>query len=267
MRKALIFGFVFLVLATLAFIGWRFLYLPAQFEVAEMEPLPAPPPPEPPSLPAEPATTHPLIAEEAPAVATTAVDDSDSIFTKFVTSLFKSARLPDFIYPDRMLRRFVATVDNLPRKELSARLRPVKPAQGMFLVDNQGGILSIAPENNARYERYVRALESIDVAAAVKFYATHYALFQKAYQELGYPKGHFNNRLFEAIDDMLAAPTLKSPVSLLQPKVLYRYADPDLENRSAGQKIMMRMGTANAARVSAVLREVRAELVRYSKPQ
>jgi hypothetical protein len=158
-------------------------------------------------------------------------------------------------------------VDNLPRKELPARLRPVKPAQGMFLVDNQGGILSISPENDARYERYVRALESIDVAAAVNFYATHYALFQKAYQELGYPKGNFNNRLFEAIDDMLAAPTLKSPTSLLQPKVLYRYADPDLENRSAGQKIMMRIGTANAARVGAVLRKVRAELVRYGRPQ
>lgn len=266
MRKALIFGLVFLVLATLAFIGWRLLYLPAQFEVAEMEPRPLPQQ-QPPSLPTEPETTHPLIAEEAPAVATTTVDDSDSIFTTFVASLFKSARLPDFIYSDRMLRRCVATVDNLPRKELSAHLRPVKPAQGMFLADNHGGILSIAPENDARYERYVRALESIDVASAVKFYATHYALFQKAYQELGYPKGNFNNRLFEAIDDMLAAPTLKSPISLLQPKVLYRYADSDLENRSAGQKIMMRIGTANAARVGAVLRAVREELVRYSKPQ
>lgn len=266
MRKALIFGLVFLVLATLAFIGWRALYLPAQFEVAEMEPLPTPRP-QPQSLPAEPETTHPVIAEEAPGVATTTVDDSDSVFTKFLVSLFKSARLPDFIYSDRMLRRFVATVDNLPRKELSAHLRPVKPVQGMFLADNQGGALSISPKNDARYEHYVRALESIDVTAAVKFYVTHYALFQKAYQELGYPKGQFNNRLFEAIDDMLATPVLKSPTRLLQPNVLYHYADPDLENRSAGQKIMMRMGATNAARVNAVLRKVRAELVRYEKPQ
>jgi len=43
--------------------------------------------------------------------------------------------------------------------------------------------------------------------------------------------------------------------------VLYAYADPDLEARSAGQKIMMRMGADNEAKVKAKLRELRRALV------
>jgi hypothetical protein len=35
-----------------------------------------------------------------------------------------------------------------------------------------------------------------------------------------------------------------------------------LEARSAGQKIMMRMGSENAAKVKAKLREIRSELVK-----
>lgn len=264
MRKAVIGVFVLVVLAGLAYVGWSY-YLQRQLaeQMAEApleEPAPLPPPAE----PAAPRVAHPIVADEAPVVATTTVDDSDKIFSDFVALLLKSPQLPDFVYPDRMLRRFVATVDNLPRKEMSARLRPVRPVKGMFLAEkSDSGELHIAVENEARYERYIKALESIDVAAAARFYATHYALFQKAYRDLGYPEGNFNDRLFVAIDDMLAAPVVAQPISLVQPKVLYRYADADLEGRSAGQKIMLRMGSPNAVRVKAVLGRLRTELLRY----
>ncbi len=38
------------------------------------------------------------------------------------------------------------------------------------------------------------------------------------------------------------------------------FADPELESLSAGQKIMIRMGAQNAAKVKAKLRELRREL-------
>jgi hypothetical protein len=43
--------------------------------------------------------------------------------------------------------------------------------------------------------------------------------------------------------------------------VLYQFADPELEGLSAGQKVMVRMGAENAAKVKAKLRELRRELV------
>ncbi|HWV19110.1 MAG TPA: DUF3014 domain-containing protein [Rhodocyclaceae bacterium] len=262
MRKIAKWGVALLVLLaalTGAYIAWLYWRMPVNTEEIEA---PAPPPVQPPPPVSKPETAHPLVAEEAPVVANTTVESSDDLFTRFVISLFGGSQLPDFVFPDRMLRRFVATVDNLPRKELAARIRPVKPAPGMFMADKQGDILSIAPQNEARYEHYVNALESIDVPAMVKFYASHYALFQKAYQELGYA-GNFNDRLFEAIDDLLATPKAQAPVMLVQPKVMYRFADPDMENRSAGQKIMLRMGADNSTRVKTVLTKVRAELKRY----
>ena len=94
----------------------------------------------------------------------------------------------------------------------------------------------------------------------VAFYRRHYALFQEAYVRLGYPNGYFNDRLIEVIDHLLAAPEPKGPLRLKQPKVLYEFADPELESLSAGQKMMLRIGAENRAKVKARLSELRAAL-------
>ena len=95
----------------------------------------------------------------------------------------------------------------------------------------------------------------------------YYPLFQQAYRELGYPDGYFNGiRLIVVIDHLLETPDVIEPVALTQPNVMYEYADPELESRSAGQKIMMRMGSENAARVRAKLREIRAVLTDEKLP-
>jgi hypothetical protein len=104
----------------------------------------------------------------------------------------------------------------------------------------------------------------VPARAAVEIYAQAYPLFQQAYEQLGYPGKYFNDRLVEAIDDLLAAPEVDAPLKLMQPKVLYEFADPDLETRSAGQKILIRMGKDNALKVKAKLREVRQELAAAS---
>jgi hypothetical protein len=59
-------------------------------------------------------------------------------------------------------------------------------------------------------------------------------------------------------------PELAAPVKLLRPGVLYEFADPDLETRSAGEKILLRMGPENAARVKPKLWEIRRDLLAAS---
>jgi len=56
-------------------------------------------------------------------------------------------------------------------------------------------------------------------------------------------------------------------VELSQPKVLYEYADPSLEARSAGQKILIRMGPVNESRVKTKLREIRRALTGQALPR
>ena len=209
---------------------------------------------------AEPAIRHPVERAADPALPT--LDNSDTMMRKGLSDLVGKEPFRDMVYPAQLVRRIVATVDNLPRKTAPRRVMPLQPVPGPFAAAQGDGTLTIGPPNAARYAPYVRVFETIDTGALVRAYAQAYPLFQKAYEELGFPGRYFNDRLVEAIDDMLAAPEPAGPVALVRPKVLYQFADPDLESRSAGQKVLLRMGLANAARVKAKLREIRAELIR-----
>jgi hypothetical protein len=122
-------------------------------------------------------------------------------------------------------------------------------------------------DNAARYEPYVRVLEQADPQKLVQAYVRYYPLFQKSYQDLGYPHGYFNDRLVEVIDHLLAAPDVPAPVALTQPKVLYEFSDPALESLSAGQKMMIRMGTVNESRVKTKLRAIRRALTGQTLPR
>ena len=95
--------------------------------------------------------------------------------------------------------------------------------------------------------------------ALVTLYVRHYPLFQQAYREIGYPNGHFNDRLVEAIDLMLATPEAPASLKLVQPKIFYEFADRDLEQLPAGQKLMLRIGREQReAREEAAARDSRA---------
>jgi len=227
---------------------------------------PAPPPPPvasaPAPSPAEPPASapiqHPIPEAPPPAKPLPALADSDPAAQEALASLFGAESLAKAFNTDAAVRRFVATVDNLPRKTTAARLMPVKPVPGPFAVAG-GDDPTIGGQNALRYRPYIVAMEGVPAKRLVATYVQMYPLFQAAYQELGYPNGYFNDRLVEAIDDMLAAPDVAAP-KLAQPKVLYEFADPALENLSAGQKIVVRMGPENAKRVKDKLRAIRREL-------
>jgi hypothetical protein len=228
-------------------------------------PPPAPPPPvasapEPvPAAPQPPAIAHPVPEAPPPAKPLPALAESDPTVRDELAQLFGSEALGRFFVTDGAVRRFVATVDNLPRKTTAARLMPVKPVPGAFAVAGSAGDATIDAQNALRYRPYVVAMEGVESKRLVAAYVQLYPLFQSAYQELGYPNAYFNDRLIQAIDDMLAAPEIAAP-KVVQPKVLYEFADPALENLSAGQKIMLRMGPENAKRVKDKLRAIRREL-------
>ena len=210
----------------------------------------------------QPEVRHPLPAPEPQAAAKPlpALDASDTEARRSLVDLMGSKAFTELVLPLHLVRRIVATVDNLPREAAPQRMMPLKAVPGAFATRGSGEEAVLDAANFKRYAPYVRVLESLDARALVSSYARAYPLFQRAYRELGYPAGNFNDRLVEAIDDMLAAPEIEAPVRLMRPKVLYEFADPDLETRSAGQKILVRMGAGNAARVKAKLREIRREL-------
>jgi hypothetical protein len=225
--------------------------------------------PQPPSAhketpPAPAARPAPQIQFPLPQVADSpslpTLDQSDSTMREGLASLLGRNIFEQFFQPQNVIRRIVATVDNLPREKLAARLMPVKAVAGPLLLTGAGENRVISAQNSARYLPYVLMAESVDAGRLVAIYVHHYPLFQQAYRELGYPSGYFNDRLVQVIDHLLAAPDIGGPIRLAQRKVLYEFADPELEARSAGQKILIRIGAGNAARVKAKLREIRREV-------
>ncbi|HET7670111.1 MAG TPA: DUF3014 domain-containing protein [Burkholderiales bacterium] len=209
-----------------------------------------------PALPAAPSAPLATAPKAEPEPSLPSLDNSDSMMRDRLAALIGRQAFADYFLPVALVRRIVATVDNLPRPTAPRRMMPLAGVPGVY-----------EPGNYDRYAPYVRIFEALDEQSLVRDYARAYPLFQRAYVELGYPDRQFNDRLVAAIDDLLSAPDLAASPELMRPKVHYEFADPDLETRSAGQKIMLRLGPDNAARVKAKLILIRREILAASAPR
>lgn len=210
--------------------------------------------------PAEAPIEHPVPAAgpDAPLVPLPSLADSDTVVREAIGGAAPDSGLMQYVVPENLIRHIVVTVDNLPRSRAAADKRPTTPLPGTFRVDGDELHASIDALNFQRYQPMVEALGKTDMRKLAAVYLHFYPLFQKAYQDLGYPNGYFNDRLVQAIDVLLAAPQVSAPIDLVRPNVLYVFADPALEGLPAGQKMLLRMGPDNAAVVKAKLTELRA---------
>jgi len=212
----------------------------------------------------EPQISNPLPRPEpqtgAEALPLPPLSESDDAIRESLAGPIPKQSLGDLVISKDIARRIVTTVDNLPRQRVAGRLLPVRPPAGQIITSGEGDEVTLSPANYARYAPYVKLARGIDAKQAVAVYVRFYPLFQEAYQELGYPKKYFNDRLVEVIDDLLETPDVRDAVKLTRPKVMYEFADPALEDLSAGQKVLIRMGPDNAAVIKSKLREIRREV-------
>lgn len=189
------------------------------------------------------------------------VEQSDGPILEALSGAFRADGLAEFINMQDYVKRLVITVDNLPRELVPSQMSMVQRVPGLVEVDKDGDIVTLSPRNYARYDDFVSFAESLDPRLLVSLYLRFYPLLDQTYKQIGHPTGRFHDRVIVAIDDMLAAPTPQGPIELVQPKVLYRFRDPALQQLSAGQKIMIRIGPDNAATLKKVLRRLRGELL------
>jgi len=228
------------------------------------EKAPPPPPPPPPKIARDPVRAAPVVPAPAirhplsgvAAAGLPELEQSDAPLLQALGELLARKWLV-YILGDGVIQRIVATVDNLPRERLPAGVMPLKPVPRTFVTAGKGSTLAVGARNSSRYSAHVQLVRAVDAAKLVALYVRFYPLFQRAYEALGNPSAYFNDRLVVAIDDLLAAPELTGPIKLVKSGSLYEFADPALEGRSAGQKLMVRMGGENSALVKAKLREIR----------
>jgi len=244
------------LVVVLAVGGWYFL----RHRTAAVPPAAPPASSSVAQTPPEAAIQHPLPppADAGAAGPVPPLADSDAAIRDALTQLAGADAVSSYLRPDAIIRNLVVTVDNLPRQKLAVEKRPINATAGVFLANGDELHATLDRRNFDRYKPLVTLISSLDMAKVAQVYTHFYPLFQEAYQNLGYPNGYFNDRLVQVIDVLLAAPQPSGPIELVQPNVMYTFADPALEARPAGQKLLMRMGPDNAAAIKAKLMELRA---------
>ena len=202
------------------------------------------------------------------------LEDSDTLVLDTLGGLIGKPAVGRYVVSDNVISRIVATIDTLGSRQIPAVVQVVEGPQSVFIatsndqpqeiIHNEEGDeipqFVIDPGNFDRYTPYVEMLEGVDVNELVALYRSHQPLFRQAYQQMGYADGDFDGRLAEIIDELLATPVADQPVELMKPEAYFLFTDPELEARPAGQKILLRMGNENAARVKVKLLEIRQAL-------
>lgn len=190
----------------------------------------------------------------------TTLATSDAVVRELVAEISSNPRLAAWLVNDDLIRRFVASVDNIasgvsPRSQVEF----LRPTTG-FKVDEKNGVLVIDPASYRRYDAVAQVFASLDTEGTVALYRELEPLIDDAYAEIAPAGADFNDRLDAAFDQLLAVPVLKEPARVERLILTYAWADDKLEALSDAQRQLLRMGPDNVSLIQGKLRELRAAL-------
>lgn len=190
-------------------------------------------------------------------------EDSDSAMIEALAELVGPEFLDRHFVLQQVISRIVATIDSLDSRQVAPLVMPLQAVPGKFMVAGRETLI-IHPENALRYTPYVRISAVVETQGLVDLYVRFYPLFQEAYESLGHGDAYFNDRLIEVIEHLMVTPEIMGDPVLVKPEAAYLFADEDLENLSAGQKLLIRIGSANAAVIKRKLQEIRDAITRQA---
>jgi hypothetical protein len=200
------------------------------------------------------------IAEgETPSFILPRLNNSDQIIRDGVVSLTRHEGINSWLSPDELIRKVVVFVDNVANGRIAKQAVAVMTPRADFTVREISEKVYIV-EDYSRYDIATNILASIDARRLAELYVLLNPLFKEAYGELGYPNANFDDTIFRAIGRLLETPVLTEAPRLVQPVVMYEYEEQRLENLSAAQKQLLRMGPKNTQIIQSKLSEIAIEL-------
>jgi len=191
----------------------------------------------------------------AEAVAVPPLPESDPVVRQLVQLMSSHPQVAAWLATDGLIRNFTVVVGNVadgrsPAKQLGV-LKPKAP----FRKRREADGLHIDPAGYARYNDLANAVDSIDPQAAARVYTTLKPRLEEAHRELGETEP-FDRTLEEAIVRLVTTPTAIDSRLETKGAEAYRYVDPRLESMTEAQKLLLRMGPANARKVQDKLKAI-----------
>ena len=160
----------------------------------------------------------------------------------------------------QLIRDAVVFVDNLRQGLIIREKSVIEAPKAQFRVLEQDGKLYIDPRSYDRYNSLVDWFVSLDTEVVVNLLTRYQPLVKSALGEIGYPEQDPSGVLQEAMEVLLATPSVGTVIEVNDDSVMYRFADPALEALPAAQKQMLRTGPDNMRRVKLKLQELQQAL-------
>jgi hypothetical protein len=204
------------------------------------------------------------------------LDSSDDWLKLKLPEITWRKELLKLIIDEDMIRRFVVFTDNFAQGIIAYEHSPFILPNAKFTTETnrvqkseQASTNSALPlkqnvwqwnENSSkRFSLYVDLLRSMDSESLVQWYSDIKPLINEAYSELGY-EDDFTNTLQDAITRVLDMELPKTSMALIQPSVMYKFADPELEALPDTDKLLLRLGKDNLLVIKSVLLELHEKL-------
>jgi hypothetical protein len=197
---------------------------------------------------------------DAMSIAVPPLDETDDLVRKLVRALSSHPHVVAWLATEGRIRNFTVVVTNIAEGKTPAALRRTLRPASPFRVVERSDDLYLDPRTYERYAGLADAVASIDPAGSARLYATLKPRIEEAHGELGYLDTPFDRMLERAIVLLLKTPVEEGPVRVEPRGIVYGFADEDLEDLTAAQKQLLRMGPRNARVVQRTLRAIAVAL-------
>ena len=202
------------------------------------------------------------------------LNESDSWLKLKLPEITWRKELLLLIVDEDIIRRFVVFTDNFAQGMIAYDHSPFVLPKTKFTPDLDSGVLQEviqaktkgkqnvwqwSDSESNRFNTYVELLRNIDSDTLVQWYMDAKPLIDEAYGELGY-EDNFTQTLQDAITRVLDMELPKTSMAIIQPGVMYKFANPELEALPASDKLLLRLGKDNLLVVKSVLLEIHEKL-------
>lgn len=227
----------------------------------EPEPLPEPEPevvvePEPEVVPILEEELDP-VPEVEPEPPLPSLDDASPALVDEATA---AGLAVDMVDSENVVRKLVVLAESMANGEIVREALVVRGPESRFVVQEIDHQLYIDERTYARFDDLALWFYNLDTDALVKLFNRFEPLFVEAHDEIKQPGSRLRDRILDAIAILLDTPEPTGLLALKDDKVMYTFADPELESLPPAQKQLLRLGPDNRALVKTKLREIRQRL-------